>query len=360
VGVLGLLGGGVDLRLGGKEVLAVDLSDEGARLGHGLAGHADGVGAHVGDQPHGAFLAELDALVELLGDHHGLLGREAEPARGLLLELARREGGQRVALRLLALDGAHREGRCLEPLDQFPGLGVACDLGLLPRDLDEPGLEGRRVGPLEGRRDRPVLLGREVADLLLALADDPHGDGLDAAGREPPLDLVPEDRADLVAHQPVEDAPGLLGLVAVAVQGQGVADRREHRVLRQVVEQHPVDRLPLRGDLLGDVPGDGLALAVGVRGEVDRVGRPGGLLELGDDLLLRLEDLVGGAEVVLDVDPERVAGQVLHVAHGGPDVELRAEVFLDGLHLRGRLDDDQCVRHQGSFRENRFPGSCRM
>ena len=283
-----------------------------------------------------------------------------EPARGLLLKLARREGRKRVALRLLALDGAHGEGRFLQGIDEPPGLLAVSDLGFLACDLDELGLEGGRVGPLEGRRDRPVFLGLEAADLLLALADDPHGNGLDAARRESSLHLVPEDRADLVTHEPIEDAACLLGLVSVAVQGQGVLDGRQHRVLRQVVEEHAVERFALGPDLLGDVPGDSLALAVGVRGEEDRVGGLRGLLEFRDNFLLGLEDLVGRAEVVLDVDSERVAGQVLHVAYGGPDVELRAEVFLDGLHLRGRLDDDQCIRHQGSFTVNRFPGSCTM
>ena len=171
--------------------------------------------------------------------------------------------------------------------------------------------------------------------ILFALADDPHGDGLDAAGRESPFHLVPEDGADLVAHEAVENPPGLLGLVSVLVQGQGILDRCKHRVLRQVVEEHPVDLLALCPDLVGDVPGDGFALAVGVRGEVDRVGRPGGFLQFGDDFLLGLEHLVGGVEVVLDIDPEGVPGKVLHMSHRGPDIELRTEIFLDRFYLCG-------------------------
>ena len=177
----------------------------------GLAGNPDGVGSHVGDEPDGAFLAQFDALVELLGDHHGLLGREVQPARGFLLQLARREGRKRVSLRLLALDAAHREGGAPEGLDDSLGLGVVGYLGLLAPDLRELGFERRRVGAFEGRRDRPVLFRLEVQDFLFTLADDSHGDGLDAAGRKPPLHLVPEDGADLVAHQPVEDAPASAG-----------------------------------------------------------------------------------------------------------------------------------------------------
>ena len=51
-----------------------------------LRGHAHRVGAHVGDETDRALVAELDALVELLGQHHRLLGREVELAARVLLQ----------------------------------------------------------------------------------------------------------------------------------------------------------------------------------------------------------------------------------------------------------------------------------
>ena len=58
------------------------------------------------------------------------------------------------------------------------------------------------------------------------------------------------------------------------------------------------------------MPGDGLAFAIGVGREQDVVGLLGRGLELGEDLLLALDDLVGLREVVLDVDAH-LLGQVL-------------------------------------------------
>ena len=80
---------------------------------------------------------------------------------------------------------------------------------LLAVDLGERGLEGLAVLGAE-RLDGPVLLRLERADLALALDDEPERDGLHAAGGESGLDAVPEDRARLVADEPVEDAAGLL------------------------------------------------------------------------------------------------------------------------------------------------------
>ena len=50
-------------------------------------------------------------------------------------------------------------------------------------------------------------------------------------------------------------------------------------------------------DLLGDVPGDRLAFAIGVGREVDGLDLARGLADLAEDLLLALDDLVLGLEV---------------------------------------------------------------
>src|SRR5207244_13656920 len=139
----------------------------------------------------------------------------------------------------------------------------------LPPALGEPRREGRRLARLEPCLDRPVLLGREAADLALALTDDAHGDRLHAARREPAAHLVPEQRRELVADQPVEDAARLLRVEAVSVELAGLLERFEDRLLRDLVEQHAMDVLPPRAELLRNVPGDGLALAVGVGRQVD-------------------------------------------------------------------------------------------
>jgi len=122
---------------------------------------------------------------------------------------------------------------------------------------------------LEPRLDRPVLLGREAADLALALADDAHGDRLHAARREPAAHLVPEQRRELVADQPVEDAARLLRVEAVAVELAGLLERFEDRLLRDLVEQHAMDVLPRAPSFCAMCQANGLALAVGVGRQVD-------------------------------------------------------------------------------------------
>ena len=83
---LGVLGLGLILadewRKVGLAVYLFDLAANGAdRFGNNL--HA--VCPHVSDEANG-FAIKVDALIEALGDLHGLLGGEAELARGIHLQ----------------------------------------------------------------------------------------------------------------------------------------------------------------------------------------------------------------------------------------------------------------------------------
>jgi hypothetical protein len=69
------------------------------------------------------------------------------------------------------------------------------------------------------------------------------------------------------------------------------------------------------------------------------------VLQLLEHLLLAGDDLVRLLKAVLDVDPE-LLGQVFDVPLRGDHLEPRAQVFLDRLGLRGRLDDDERLSHQ--------------
>ena len=109
--VLGL--GGVFARRARHVGVAEVLADHPARRRHRLGGEIDAVGAHIGDEPDRA-VADVDALVEALGDLHGARGREAELARGLLLQGGGGEGRIGVALDRLRFDRGDREPRGLE------------------------------------------------------------------------------------------------------------------------------------------------------------------------------------------------------------------------------------------------------
>ena len=137
-----------------------------------------------------------------------------------------------------------------------------------------------------------------------------------------------------------------------------VVDGGVDRLRGDLVEDHPVHR-DLGLELVEQVPGDRLALAVLVGGEVELVGVLEQALELGDVRLLVAGHDVVGLEVVVDVDAEAaprlaldlgrdVRGalrQVADVADGGLDDVAAAEVARDRAGLGRRLDDHQLVCH---------------
>ncbi len=88
--VLGL--GGVFARRARDVGVAEILADHPAGGRHRLGREIDAVGAHIGDQPDRP-VADVDALIEALGDLHGARRREAELARGLLLQVEVVKGG---------------------------------------------------------------------------------------------------------------------------------------------------------------------------------------------------------------------------------------------------------------------------
>ena len=64
------------------------------------------------------------------------------------------------------------------------------------------------------------------------------------------------------------------------------------------------------------------------------------LLQPGDNFLFAGNDDVFRFEVIVDVDSERALRQILHVAERSFDSEALAQIFLDGLRLGRRLDDN--------------------
>src|SRR5262249_26686306 len=191
------------------------------------------------------------------------------------------------------------------------------------------------------RLDRPVLLGLERGDLGLALAHQADRDRLDPAGGQAALDLVPQDRADLVADDAVEDPARLLRVGLVHVDLARRRDRRGDALLGDLVDQHaPQVRVDVL-DLLGDVPRDRLALAIGVGREVDGLVLARSLADLGDDLLLALDDLVDRLEVAFQVDADLRLRQIADVADRRLHGEAGAQVLADRARLGRRLDDDQ-------------------
>ncbi len=194
------------------------------------------------------------------------------------------------------------------------GLLAVGDLGLLAVDLGQVGREHdrRTVAPAAARGDRPVLARDEGADLALAVDDQPHRDRLHAPGGEPAADLGPQQRRDLVADQPVEDAPRLLRVDARHVDRVGVLERRQRGVLGDLVQLDALGVLELQQ--LGEMPRDRLALAIGVGRQVHFGRRLRRRLELLDDVALPFDGQVARREDPLCTSTPSVRlGQVADV-----------------------------------------------
>ena len=247
----------------------------------GLVRQRGGVGAHVGDPA---------LLVEALGHLHGPLGPEAQLAAGLLLQ--RRGHERRCRRAAVGLLGHRPHGEGLAGQALRPGAVASARPGARRRlwssspGLGEVAAGGHRrpahrhqVGArscLARRRRRSPSRSHHVAGPEphpgpLALDDHPGGHALDAPGRQPGHHLLPQDRRHLVAVEAVEDAAGLLGVDQPAVEVAPVLHGALQRRRGDLVEHHPLDRHPGR-EHLGEVPGDRLALAVLVCGQVDLAG----------------------------------------------------------------------------------------
>src|SRR5882724_5665403 len=218
--------------------------------------------------------------------------------------------------------------------------------------LVQPRLE-RLAVLLEIGLDGPVLLRDELADLLLALADQSQRYGLHPTRRQAGLDALPEERGRLVADQAVEHAARLLRVDFPLVDVEGMRQRVGDRVLGDLVEQDAPHLAAVR-ELARHVPRDGLALAIRVGGEEHPLRGFRGLLDFGEGLGLLLDGHVLGREAVLDVHAQLALRQIAQVPHRRLDGVARAQVLADRLRLGGRLDDDECALPAPALRGGRL------
>ncbi len=361
LGVLRL--GLVAARRFGNVTGAVIGVDHAADLAQRLVGHVDAVGPHISNESD-RLAAEVDSLVEPLRDAHGVGRGKAELAARLLLQRRGGEGRIGVAPGGLGVDQRHREGGGLERLLERLGLRPRADveaLDLLAVGADQPRLEGLAARRRERRDQRPVLARDEFLDLELAVAHQPQRDRLHAAGRARARQLAPEHRRQREADEIVERAARQIGVDQRLVDGARVLHRLAHRLLGDGVEDDALDVDILEKLLFLEhfqhVPGDRLALAVGVGGENELVGaldRPG---DVGEALLRLAVHLPDHVEVGLRIDRAVLGGQVTHMAKGRQHLVAAAEVFIDRFCLGRRLDNDYVHERSLLFRNLARPRS---
>ena len=118
---------------------------------------------------------------------------------------------------------------------------------------------------------------------------------------------------------------------------EGLADR----VAGDFVKEHAVKFPPLAVEQFLQVLTNGFAFAVRVGGQIHGLGLFRRRFQLLNDLAFAGDGDVLGLEIFLQVDAQLLFGQVFDVPHGSFYGEIRAEVFVDGLRLGGRFDDDE-------------------
>ena len=328
----------IGLRLEGVRLLrhvvgAERLADVRANRRQRIVGHARRVGAHISNEADGPFDAQpgqLDAFVQLLRNLHRPLHRIA---RGLL-QLAGDERGRGVALALFGRDRRHDVRRAFEIAQHVLRLLLVADLQRLVALLDELRFEVWRQRAGERREQVPVFLGNELRDLLLAIADQLQRHRLHASRAESAANLVPQDRADLVADEPIEHAARLLRVDHLHVDRARMLHRFLHRLLRDLVEHQAVDLFLLRAELFGEVPADRFAFAIGVGRDVDVGGVLRGALQLGNHFLARRQQFVHRRKAFVDVDAELALRQIADVSHRREHLVVASEILVDCFCLR--------------------------
>ena len=91
---------------------------------------------------------------------------------------------------------------------------------------------------------------------------------------------------------------------------------------------------------LEHVPGDRLALAVGVGGQDQLVGALDGAGDIVEALLRLGVDLPDHAEIVLGIDRAVLGREVTDMAERGQHLVAGAKILVDRLGLGGRFDDN--------------------
>ena len=340
------------------------LADPLARPFDRLRRHARRIRSHVSNKAGCSLGAHLDAFIKPLRHAHRAAHIEAQLAGRVPLQLA---GDERRLRPSLLLCGLHRSQRPLRLVERrnhrlhrllirqrignkliFSVLVLACGHSRrLSVDAHKTRLELflRLLFRMQLGVQRPVLHRSKRADLPLPLHDQPHGHGLHAPSREAPPNLIPKQRRNLVAHQPVQNAPRLLRVHEVLIQVPGMLECLLHRLLRNLVEGHPLNLFPLlgrRAQLQRQVVRNRLALAVRIGRKIDFVSPGRGLLQLRDDFLFARRHNQRRLEgAILQLHAQFVLGQVHDVPHRGQHFETRAKILLNRLGLGGRLDDHQ-------------------
>ena len=201
--------------------------------------------------------------------------------------------------------------------------------------LEQLRVEFGRLRPGQAGEQVPVLDGHELQDLALPIGDQLQRDRLHAAGAQPTPDLVPEQRADLVAHQTIEDSPGLLCIDDMLIDSAGMLHRGANCLWRDFVEKDAKDFGLVAVEDFFEMLADRFAFPIRVGSEKDTPCSLRRSAEFFDDFFFPGDEFVDGFEIVIEINSQLALGQILHVAERSLHDEVLAQIFIDRVRFRG-------------------------
>ena len=276
----------------------------------------------------------------MLGDHHCLLGGEAQLIGSLLLQTAGSEWGIGLLNPLFRLNPGHHIGFRFQLRKDLIRFLLAPHGDFLFPGLDESGSKNRLflfsdafhcAGFAQQGCNIPEFFRYEDLDFFLSVADHLQGRGLDPSRRQTPLHLAPEQWADLISHQPIQNPPRLLGIHQLFIHQSRVFDRILNGRFRDFVEHDPVGPLNVDTKEAGDMPGNGLSFPIRVSGQIDFISSLCFFADRFDHVTFASDGDIFGLKVFFNMNAQLAFRQVSHMSHGSNHFIFASQKFSYGL-----------------------------
>ena len=147
----------------------------------------------------------------------------------------------------------------------------------------------------------PVFVRLECTNLTFAINNESQRNALHATRAESARHLLPEHRADHVAHDAVQDAARLLRVHAVDIDRTRCLKRLENGAAGDLIKLHALCLQWIHAQEFRQVPGDRFALTVQVGRKPDLAGVLGKLLQCRHLRAAVVAHFIGWFKVVLKV-----------------------------------------------------------
>ncbi len=308
--------------------------------------YSGGIGTQVGDNTHRAVAFDIYAFIELLGNAHGLLGREIQHLARLLLERRCGKGHRRLLCalsRFFIRDPPVRAFAFFQNLLQFLLISDNC---LFIAMSVIPGSQRLFLSlHLQHRIQCPVFFRHKSIDLLFPLADNPKGGRLYSPRREPPFYFCPEHRRNTVAHHPVQHPSHLLGVHQIHINLPGIFQRLFHRALCNLIKGDAVYLLPLQLQRVIQMPGDRFALPVRIRCQIDLLGFFYFFSESGENIALSPDRNIFQFKIIFRRKAKLTLWQITNMSVARHHLIVCPQKFFDRFHLCGRFHNYQIFCH---------------